>query len=432
MQNALGHVRHSVESGTSHPALNFEATGAPLYPQYHPTQCFRLLKSTYSPYILRDAELEPYGIAEHIVTASSKLIAIDKLLADLLPKGECVLIFSQWTRMLDILEDFMVLRSIPYAHLNGSTPQPRRYLDIKLFQQEVSPYKVFLISTKAGGLSINLTKATNVIMCDSDWNPQNDLQAIARAITLVKLPLRIRQSAALILLPARSTASFAKEVSKIRYLTPSGTTPPSSELMDILCRGSSALSCSNNGTNLARLLEASMANVLEHSCSLEHKRDAKIKSDLKTEEGVEGEEQLVLDAEEEERRSLSRVAQVQSWLFEGRVVGKHQSNTDIVKEWRNLGKRTQDDRTVKIGGMTFIISSSVEMVAPAAAKPVKKEHRKFKSEEWCIHCSDGGELTLCPRCPRVFHASCQGFPKPNSAVLKCRAVNTTVLDLMGL
>ncbi|KAG6915978.1 hypothetical protein DXG01_009030 [Tephrocybe rancida] len=377
------------------------------------------------PYILRDAEPEPYGIAEHIVAASSKLIAIDKLLADLLPKGERVLIFSQWTGMLDILEDFMVLRSIPFARLDGSTPRPRRSLDIKLFQQEVSPYKVFLISTKAGGLGINLTKATNVIMCDSDWNPQNDLQAIARAhrigqTKVVKVYRLICQGSVEDQMLDRIRRKLFLSLKIMGADNPTSTDNASlgsSELMDILRRGSSALSHSDNGMNLARFLEASTADVLEHSRSLEHKRDAKIKRDLKTEEGVEGEERLVLDAEEEERRLLSGVAQVQSRLFEGRVVGKHQSNADIAEEWRNLGKRTREDRTVKIGGMTFLVSSSAETIAPAAAKPVKKERRKFESEEWCIHCRDG---------------AAGGSPRPSSAVLKCHVVNTTVLDVTGL
>lgn len=116
--------------------------------------------------------------------------------------------------MHDLLEDFMELRKIPYARLDGSTCRPRRNLDIRLVSgtcpvgvihsnlslvptRKISyaflctpvlrtngvgiAYQVFLISTKAGGLGINLTKATTVIMVDSDWNPQNDLQAIARA-----------------------------------------------------------------------------------------------------------------------------------------------------------------------------------------------------------------------------------------------------------
>jgi SWI/SNF-related matrix-associated actin-dependent regulator of chromatin subfamily A member 5 len=126
----------------------------------------------------------------------------------------CSQFLTPFARMLDLLEDFMALRKIPYARLDGSTARARRNLDIRLvcniqiisrsfinvplvptgkiaYAVHYSPfrgadnfataYQVFLISTKAGGLGINLTKATTVIMVDSDWNPQNDLQAIARA-----------------------------------------------------------------------------------------------------------------------------------------------------------------------------------------------------------------------------------------------------------
>ena len=88
-------------------------------------------------YLLPNAESEPFTIEEHIVSASSKLVLLDKMLKDILPTGEKVLVFSGFVRMLDILEDFMNLRGYKYARLDGSTSRPRRALDIKLFQ--VSP-----------------------------------------------------------------------------------------------------------------------------------------------------------------------------------------------------------------------------------------------------------------------------------------------------
>lgn len=135
----------------------------------------------------------------------------------------------------------------------------------------------------------------------------------------------------------------------------------SRELIDILRKGSSALSHSDNGMNLARFLDAGMADIIEHSKTLESKRDAKIRKDLKDEGGVD-DEQLALDAEEEERRLLSGVAQVQSRLFEGKLVNRAKSNAEIADEWRDLAKRAHVDRTVKIGGMTFLVSSIPETV----------------------------------------------------------------------
>ncbi|KAF5367362.1 hypothetical protein D9615_010278 [Tricholomella constricta] len=384
----------------------------------------QLRKVCDHPYLLPSAEPEPYEIGEHVMSASSKMIAIDKILADILPKGERVLIFSQWTGMLDLLEDFMNLRSIAYARLDGSTPRPRRALNIKLFQQEASPFKVFLISTKAGGLGINLTKATTVIMCDSDWNPQNDLQAIARAhrigqTKVVKVYRLICQGSVEDQMLDRIRRKLFLSVKIMGSDNPTSsdnTTLGSSELMDILRRGSSALSESHfdNGMNLARFLDSSMADILEHSKSLDIKRDAKIKKDTKTECAAaysKDQQQLALAAEEEERGLLSGVAQVQSRLFEGKLVNKYTSNAEIAREWRDLEKRARVDRTVKIDGMTFVVSPIPERVAAPIMKPVKEKKKKFESEDWCIHCRDGGELILCYSCPRVFHAKCGGLTK---------------------
>lgn len=74
------------------------------------TSLMQLRKCCNHPYLLPNAESEPFEVAEHLVAASSKLVLLDKLLADIVPKGEKVLIFSGFTRMLDILEDFMGLR----------------------------------------------------------------------------------------------------------------------------------------------------------------------------------------------------------------------------------------------------------------------------------------------------------------------------------
>jgi SWI/SNF-related matrix-associated actin-dependent regulator of chromatin subfamily A member 5 len=120
----------------------------------------------------------------------------------------------------------------------------------------------------------------------------------------------------------------------------------SNELMDILRKGSGALATSDVGMSLARFLTASISDVLEESRSLEKSREAKIKQDLKI-EGIDGEdERYILDAEEEERRLLSGVAQVQSRLFEGNMVHRQQSNFETANEWRDLSKRARADRTV--------------------------------------------------------------------------------------
>lgn len=83
--------------------------------------------------------------------------------------------------MLDILEDYLIMRGYRYARLDGSTGRARRNLQMKMFNKPESETFIFLLSTRAGGLGINLTAADTVIFYDSDLNPQVDIQAMARA-----------------------------------------------------------------------------------------------------------------------------------------------------------------------------------------------------------------------------------------------------------
>ncbi|KAL0953043.1 hypothetical protein HGRIS_007245 [Hohenbuehelia grisea] len=382
------------------------------------------------PYILPDAEPLPITQGEHLVAASSKFSAIDKLLADILPTGERVIIFSQYTGMLDLLEDFMNLRSISYARLDGSTPRPRRALDIKLFQQDRSPYQVYLISTKAGGLGINLTKATHVIMCDSDWNPQNDLQAIARAhrigqtkaVKVYRLICRGSVEDQMLDRIRRKLFLSLKVMGSDNLTSSEGPSLRSSELLDILRKGSSVLASDGSactGMDLTTFLKSDIADILEASRASERARVAKMRQELQSEseskpqlgevKTEENSEQLVRDAEEEERRLLSGVAQVSCRMFDGKVIQKVKDNKDIAAEWSALEKRARVDRTIRLGGMTFLIEPPPIERATKVSKPAKQSKRAFEWEDWCNVCRDGGRLLLCNLCPRVFHAECQGL-----------------------
>lgn len=130
----------------------------------------------------------------------------------------------------------------------------------------------------------------------------------------------------------------------------------SGELLDILRKGSSALMASDGGMDLSRFLGASLADILQDSKRMEEMRNVVIKRDVKKEECTENDAKLLEDAEDEERRLLSGVAQVQSRFFEGRMI-QRKSNVEIANEWRDLEKRARVDRAVNVDGMAFIVSA---------------------------------------------------------------------------
>jgi len=142
----------------------------------------QLRKCCNHPYLFQGAEdrnLDPHG--SHLIDNCGKLVLLDKLLTRLAAKGHRVLIFSQMTRMLDILDDYLVSKGYQYCRIDGKTSYEERSDLIDSFNAENSTKFVFLLSTRAGGLGINLQTADTVVLFDSDWNPQADLQAQDRA-----------------------------------------------------------------------------------------------------------------------------------------------------------------------------------------------------------------------------------------------------------
>ncbi|KAL0084919.1 SNF2 family N-terminal domain-containing protein [Phycomyces blakesleeanus] len=125
-----------------------------------------------------DPKTNTYVLNNELAAQSGKVLLLDRLLTALFERGHKVLVFSQMTKMLDILEDWSTgLKNWPVCRLDGSVSQESRRKQIETFNDPESNVKLFLLSTRAGGLGINLTAADTVVIFDSDWNPQMDLQA---------------------------------------------------------------------------------------------------------------------------------------------------------------------------------------------------------------------------------------------------------------
>lgn len=142
----------------------------------------QLRKCCNHPYLFEGAEPgPPYTTDEHLIFNAGKMIMLDKILVRMKNQGSRVLIFSQMSRVLDILEDYCVFRDHKYCRIDGSTAHEDRISAIDEYNKPGSEKFIFLLTTRAGGLGINLTSADIVVLFDSDWNPQADLQAMDRA-----------------------------------------------------------------------------------------------------------------------------------------------------------------------------------------------------------------------------------------------------------
>ena len=148
----------------------------------------QLRKCCNHPFLIREIQDKIRGevftqeaYIKKMLDYSAKMIVLDKLITKYKKERKKMLIFSQFTEMLKLIEEFLSFRKILYKKIDGATKARDRQNAIEAFNSNPDLFEIFLLSTKAGGLGINLTSANVVLIYDSDWNPQNDVQAIARA-----------------------------------------------------------------------------------------------------------------------------------------------------------------------------------------------------------------------------------------------------------
>jgi SNF2 family DNA or RNA helicase len=412
----------------------------------------QLRKCCSHPYLLPNAAPQPYELGEHVIRASGKFIVLEKLLKEaILARGKKVLIFSSFTRTLSCCEDLLALMggrgdSFKYLRYDGATGRARRNLAIRMFNDVASPYKVMLLSTRAGGLGINLASASDVIFMDEDWNPQITLQAEARAhrigqtkpVTIYKLCTqgtveeqmmgRIRKK---LYLSAKITESMQtihgdSAQSKKKKRGPEANTDDmpqldTSQLMSLVRRGAQTLS--HPQIDVTEMLNWDFDTVIE-KC-----RDKPLDHHIH----LEG--HAASDADEE--KWLSVIERVECAVFDGKRYQRENEAesktnvlpTEITRQDRRQGKNT----TVIIGGYAVSKESlncgaweAVPTMAgkdPRLADVKRRKKEPINHEEHCHVCYDGGEVSvafqesvsltdhftqviLCTGCPRTYHKDC--------------------------
>ncbi|KAF2121075.1 ISWI chromatin-remodeling complex ATPase-like protein ISW2 [Lophiotrema nucula] len=394
----------------------------------------QLRKCCSHPYLLPGALPDPYYVGEHIIQASGKFILLEKLLRHtLFEQKKKVLIFSGFTRTLDYVEDLLTLigehgRKFKHLRLDGSTVRARRNLDIRMFNNQDSEYKVMLLSTRAGGLGINLTSAEDVIFLDEDWNPQITLQAEARAhrigqtkkVTIYKLCTqgtveeqmmgRIRKKLYLSAKITESMRSIHSETSTKTKGRPSITDDmpqmDTTQLKTLVRRGAQTLS--HPDIDATEMLSWDLETMLQ-KCR-----------DKPSDPLLEGDGPADLD----EEKWLSMMEKVECAVLDGKryhreldtTAGTSAANilpSSISREDRRKGKNT----TVMMNGFAInkesLNCADWEAVPTFAGKDprladLKRDKRRvIVHEDHCLICFEAGdELITCKSCPRSYHVEC--------------------------
>ena len=401
----------------------------------------QLRKVCNHPYLLPGADPAPLnedgsvsGTDESIVTASNKMVMLDRLLERLFKNNHRVVLFSQFTSMLDIFEDFLNLRGYRYVRLDGSSSRTQRTLDLRVFNKEGSEVFIFLMSTRAGGLGINAQTADTVILYDSDWNPQVDQQAMARVHRIgqtkkvhiyrlitgdsveERIITRAEKKLFMDKMVNRDSQRQGIEFEKLGK----------KEMLKMLKFGAHAVfggsnSSSNDGSVVPETLDDINVGISLEDLDQMVDRTKDYKS-------------TVIDASEFEAEAVP--LNIRDMLADEMKTSKKQSIKDIAKEYNEemSKKRVRVSRILTVDGervlrennytmsegidtfsggtkSTSSSSSSSSKKSPKGSPRANEYAKTMKGknwvhDSWCLICWDGGKMLCCDRCPASFHERC--------------------------
>jgi SWI/SNF-related matrix-associated actin-dependent regulator of chromatin subfamily A member 5 len=326
--------------------------------------------------------------------------------------------------MLDCCEDFLSLKGgdgeiFRFSRLDGGTSRARRNLAIRLFNNEDSEIKIMLISTRAGGLGVNLAAASDVVMLDQDWNPQVMLQAEARAhrigqtkpVTVYKLCTQGTVEEQMIGRIQKKLFLSAKVTESMRDIHASGGMKakrgrPSADatdddmpqlnqgqLISIIRRGAQTLS--RPEVDVTEMLSWDWPTILE-KC-----KDKP--ADSRNSEQAKGDPEA---NEEEEKKWLTETERVESYVFNGKKYTKGRLDTGdgIKQEWDRRERRKGKNMTVMVGGYAVSKESMSckdwEAVPTLAGRDPRfadvRREKKAAIENQNVSSSSGGPLLILP------------------------------------
>ncbi|KAL6759340.1 P-loop containing nucleoside triphosphate hydrolase protein [Haematococcus lacustris] len=407
----------------------------------------QLRKVCNHPYLFNiDAEPNFDGVTtgEDIVEASGKMQVLDRMLQKLKQKGHRVVLFSQFSRMLDILEDYIHLRGWKYKRLDGSTNRIQRMIDIQQFNKPNSDVFMYILCTRAGGLGVNLQTADTCILFDSDWNPQQDLQAMARVHRIgqtkpvhvyrlvsegtVEERIQRRAEGKLYLdqMVNRGSTQGAEEMEKMNkhevlsmlkygadriFKNDAGRSPTDSELDSIIDRSNMMATTATGDVKLEDpVAQAAAAAAVKPDPTSQDAAAGAVKSeaDMFT-TGKHSANDFNVDA-----------PTISTFEFAGIDYKeiKMQAQNSSLKDLARMFWEERKDRLLKVEGDTDKQQQQHQGSSRPALPPPKEGYGRRRRQtagedylhcDFCQRCWDGGNLLCCDFCPVAVHPHCLGL-----------------------
>ena len=398
----------------------------------------QLRKCCNHPYLFEGADPDPGVTDESLIEASGKVHVLDRLLTKLKARGHRVVLFSQFTTTLDLLDDVLRFRGYEFSRLDGGTNRVQRTVDIQSFNAPNSSVFLFLMSTHAGGLGVNLQTADTCILFDSDWNPQADLQAMARVHRIGQTkPVHVYR----LVTAGTVEERIVQRAEKKLYLDamvnrdsarcePDDEPVAQGDLLGALKFGAAAIV---NGAADTQLTDGDLDQILDRTrdgnatlgvVKGNQARDAaSFKSDEKAVDSrhFEGETYGGKKAKKATLGDLSEeFIQLEKRKRTSRMRQEHVANVGLVNVLtREYGDgRAPDAEAPRVDDAAARWEAKAAKAALEAVGGRQIAGRDYDNEETCLHCWDGGDLICCDQCPASWHAGCLkkiGFALPTKA-----------------
>merc|ERR1711871_560017 len=417
----------------------------------------QLRKVCNHTFLMPDGSEDDKNTNAEIVEGSGKLKMLDRMLPRLKLDGNRVLIFSQFTSMLDILEEYCEERNHTYVRLDGETNRVQRRLDVRRFNSPGSQIFIFLISTRAGGLGLNLATSDTVILYDSDWNPQVGLEAMERSHRIGQTrPVRvyrlicsgsveermINRAGKKLFLNAMVAESIANEDEVIseqaendasNALGIGGANISKSEIASLIRFGANAVVEGGGQGTQEEMSDEKLDRLME-------RRDNKYGRDTFEEEEQEAvpDEKAVVDNIMKEEVDLRQLGSI---LYSKKKESSAKERKEKAKELGMdpslmgeeqmeaksgvsiLGKRVSKSRITMVdgrgtgcGGSVPMLAENVDMPSTTAAVVApERRTRDWSHQCFCVLCGKGQSvrpsekvnvIQNCGHCPRAFHVGC--------------------------
>jgi len=369
-----------------------------------------------------DIESRKCEVLKDMLDLSGKLKTLDQLLQRLKSEGHRVLIFSCFTTVLDLLSDFLRLKKYKFLRLDGSTNRVRRRVDISRYQALNSPYFVFLISNRAGGLGINLQTADTVVHFDSDWNPQADLQAQARSHRigqkrLVRIYRLVSQDTVeeRVLFRAQRKLYLDAMVSRKNEekglgssTSSNGNEPKGSDILADIYFGAQRMFTAKQGDMEKGDLDTLLgrAQRIRQETGGEDANSRKDREDLMNYLGGQTPE------------ATTTMKLTASNEFQGIVYTKKEEKKQDLLMYSSLNRRATQSRMMKVNsdGQTYhVLKENAKRKGSLYQKSScfsiwdTRDHIKFQHEIHCAECYgqlDPNDSLKCASCPKAFHFDC--------------------------